>query len=114
MRPDGIGLEHHSEIALVERDENVARRRKHHPSINRNLAGERPLQACNRTQGRGLAATGGPKQGEETSLFHLKADVAGGTQGLAAPGAIFGIERFDAEHGSKVLDAEAPAKKLRD
>ena len=61
MRPDRIGLEHHSDRALVHRNEDAARVRDH-ASADRDRALLGPLEAGDAAQDRGLAAPARTKQ----------------------------------------------------
>src|SRR5207237_1327019 len=61
VRPDGVGLEHHAEIAPVGCNEDALLRRIDQPTISFDLARGRLLQPRNRAQRRGLAAPRAPK-----------------------------------------------------
>ena len=40
----------------------------------------------------------GPSRVKSLPLLDFERDVARGTQNLPAPGAVFGVQRFDAQH----------------
>ncbi len=72
VRPDGVGLEHHAEAALVGRDVDradavtLAENSGRSPTVMRPESGL--LQAGDRAQRRGLAAAGRAEQGEHLAL----------------------------------------------
>jgi hypothetical protein len=98
VRPDGVRLEHHAEIALVGRDEDAFARRIDHAPGDLDLARGRPLQAGDRAQGRGLAAAGRSQQREQLALGHFERDVLRGLDRLAALVGVFSEQRPDAQH----------------
>ena len=65
MRPDRIGLEHHSHVALVDRHQDVAGRRRKGAPQQRDLTGIGRLQAGEQTQRGSLATAGRAEEGEE-------------------------------------------------
>ena len=118
VRPDGVGLEHHAEIALVRRDENALVRRIDEPAGDLDLARNRLLQPGDRAQRRGLAAARRPEQREQFALRHLERDVLRGFDRATALVGVFGEERSYAEHVSipRILcfrNSEPPAGELR-
>src|ERR671914_3082134 len=65
MRPDRVGLEHHSHVAFIDRDENISGRCRQCAPLQRDLTGVGCLQAGEQTQRGGLAASGWAEEGEE-------------------------------------------------
>src|SRR5438876_2264778 len=102
VRPDGVGLEHHAEIAPVGCNEDALLRRIDQPTIGFDLAGSRLLQPRNRAQRRGLAAPRGSEQREQLTLRHLERDVLHGFDGAAPFVGIFGKKGPHAEHAAPV------------
>ena len=66
MRPNGVGLKNHPQLALVRRNEHIAARRGHGCAIDQNLAIIRFLQTRNQPEGRRLAA---PRRAEQSENF---------------------------------------------
>src|SRR5262249_34348514 len=98
--PDGVGLEHHAEIALVGCDENSLVRGIDEPPGDLDLARNRLLQPGDRTQRRGFAAARRPEQREQLSLRHLERAVLRGFDHATALVGVFGEKRSYAEHVS--------------
>ena len=68
VRPDGVGLEHHAEVALVRRHRHGLGGIEHHAAADLDAAGVGRLQAGDAAQRRGLAAAGGPEQADELAV----------------------------------------------
>ena len=97
--PDGVGLEHHAEAALVGRHEDACGRRIDDPIVDRDPADARPLETGNRAKRRRLTAAARTKQREETPLGHGEAHVLRRPDG--APGVrVFGAQALDCQHFS--------------
>ena len=64
MRPDGVGLEHHAQSALLRGNADVLLLRPDHLAADADLARIRSLQPDDAAQQRGLAATAGSEQRE--------------------------------------------------
>ena len=108
VRPDGVGLKHHAEIALVGRNENGPARRIDRAPADLNLARSGLFQARDRAQRRGLAAARGAKQREQLALRHLERDVLHRLDRAAALVGVFGEQRSDAEQAHpRVLQVSA-------
>ncbi len=74
VRPDGVGLEHHADVALVGRHHDMLLVRKDELVIDDDLAGGRPLETRETTQCRGLAAPRRPQHGVELAVLDLDVD----------------------------------------
>jgi ABC-type nitrate/sulfonate/bicarbonate transport system ATPase subunit len=90
MRPDGVGLEHHAEIAPVRGDEDSPLRREHELPTYRDLARLRPFEPGDRAQRRRLPAAARAEQREQLARRHLERDVLRGDPRLTAVAGIFG------------------------
>src|SRR5262249_10618977 len=99
VRPDCIGLEHHTDAAVARRHEHAILDVAHGLACDDDLARLRPLEPGEAAQGRGLAAAGGPEQRDQLAGLDAEADVvdridgdvAGRPEGLA--------KMLDGEHG---------------
>ncbi len=78
VREQRIGLEHHSDLALVRWQ------RRDVLAFDQDGAGVGALEAGDHPQDRGLAAAGGPEQGHELALVEGEADAL--DDGVAAKG----------------------------
>src|SRR5439155_12526939 len=101
MRPDGVGLKHHADVALVRRDGDAARGREDQIVADKNLSFVRLLQTSHGAQGRRLAAATGSEQGIELPRLHFEADAADGVHG-AAVGLVAEMEIRNANHGPTI------------
>ena len=72
MRPDGIGLKHQAEAALLRRNFQSRSRVKNNFAAQFDLSRIRALQAGYRSKQRRLAASGRPEESEDFSLLQLK------------------------------------------
>ena len=72
MRPDRIGLEHHSDFPPVERNVFACLAAEHFLPANGDPAGIRRFQPRNGTKGGCLAATGWAKQGEQFAFLDFE------------------------------------------
>src|SRR5262249_56172241 len=59
MRPDRVGLEHHTDVARARRYLNAVGRRRHHAPADTHAPGRGMLETGDAAQRRGLAAAGG-------------------------------------------------------
>jgi hypothetical protein len=62
VRPEGVVLEDHADVALV------GRQPAHHPVAETDLAGVGLIEAGEEAEEGGLAAAGGPEQGEQLAI----------------------------------------------
>ena len=108
VRPDGVGLEHHAEIALVGRDEDALGRGVDEAPADLDLARGRPLQPRDRAQRRGLAAAGRAEQREQLALRDLERDVLRGLDRAAALIGVFGEQRSYAQHVPTPRSSRSP------
>jgi len=74
MRPDGVGLEHHAELAMIGRHEQVGGCIAHHAAADRDAPGVVALQPGDHAQGRRLAAARRPEQGDELAVLDGEVD----------------------------------------
>src|SRR5439155_24052136 len=111
-RPDGIGLEHHAEAALVRWNKYIFVSGVNQLAADADFSQARPLEARDRAQRGGLAAAARPEQREELSRRHLETDVVRSADRLAALADVVGAKAFDREH-LELSDAEAPSNPLR-
>src|SRR5260221_3842178 len=98
MRPDGVGLEHHAQAALVRRNKYVFVGGVNQVAADADFAQTRPLEAGDRAQRGGLAAAARPEQREQPARRHLEADVVRRADRLAALAEVVGTESLDREH----------------
>ena len=92
VRPDRVGLEHHAEVALVGRHEDVAARGIDDGAVDFDVAGRRALQSGDGPQRGGLAAARRPEQREEHALRNFEGDVLGGLHRRTLLGLVFGVQ----------------------
>src|SRR5258708_27272276 len=100
MRPDGIGLEHHSNIAVIERYVFPGRGIEHFDSADLDAAGIRRLQPGNGAQRRGLAAARWTEQREQLAFGDVEVDAQDAAAGLSLEADILLLEIFDVKHRS--------------
>ena len=74
MRPNGIGLEHHADIAVIGLHNDPGFGIEDHHVVDRNEPGFRRFQPRDAAQRRGLAAAGGTEQRHQLPLRDLEAD----------------------------------------
>jgi hypothetical protein len=84
VRPDGIGLEHHGDVARVRGHMGLGGRVEHALRADGDAARGRRLQAGHAAQGACLAAAAGPQQGEELAGLYRQRDAVDGR--VWAPG----------------------------
>ncbi len=75
MRPHGIGLEHHADLALVNRNQQTFFAREDRLIVDPNLSRVGNFQPRDASQSRRLAAAGRAQQREELPGLYLEADV---------------------------------------
>ena len=97
MRPDGVGLKHHADVALVRRDENAAREGIDELARDGDFAFARGLQAGEATQRGGLAAAGRPEERVELPFLDLQIDPADGVN-LPGVALVANMQARDADH----------------
>ena len=85
MRPDGIGLKHHADVALIQGpvDASVGIEKRQAPELDSTPVGL--FQPRNAAQRGRLATTAGPQQGEKGPAFKPKGNLVD-----ACPDTIFG------------------------
>jgi len=76
VRPDGVALEHHPEVAAVRRHVDRAGGAEHHLVGHRDLAAVGRLQPGDAVQGRGLAAAGRAEERVELAARDAERDAA--------------------------------------
>src|SRR5262249_39018019 len=74
MRPDRVGLEHHTDVARARRYLNAVGRRRHHAPAHTHAPGRGMLESGDAAPRRGLAAVGGTEQHYDLAGRHVKAD----------------------------------------
>ena len=75
MRPDGIGLEHHADVALVRRHRHALRRIEHDAAADLDVPRIGGLEAGDAPQRRRLAAARGAEQADELAVGGNEAHV---------------------------------------
>ena len=93
VRPKRIGLEHHSNAALVRRKVNAMRCIEHRIAAECDPTGVGHLKPRQTTQRRGLAASTRAQQDQELALFNLKTQVVDRSRGGIA--AVFFRQSFN-------------------
>src|ERR1041385_3357501 len=74
MGPDRVGLEHHGEATLLGRYVQCSRRVENRDAVDHDAAGAWRLETGDGAQRRGLAAAGGPEQGDMLALGYGEID----------------------------------------
>ena len=105
--PDGIGLEHHADVAPVGRHRGVPVGRKHHLAVDGHLARDRRLKPGEASERGGLAAAAGAQQGEELALGDGDVD-APHRMHAALVGFVLDVEILDADHGHRACVMSRP------
>jgi hypothetical protein len=98
MRPDGVGLEHHADIAIVERDIRSGLRAEHFLAVEHDAPRVRRLQARDCAQRRRLAAARWPEQGEQFALGDVERHAEHAAAGPALEAHILLLEIFNLKH----------------
>ena len=100
MRPDGIGLEHHSDIAVIQRDVLAGRGIEHLVSADQDAPRIGRFQAGNGAQRGRLAATRRAQQREQLALDDMEIYAQHAAAGLSLEADILLPEIFDLQHRS--------------
>jgi len=72
VRPHGIGLEHHADVALARAHQQVALGLRHDATADRDAAAGRMLEAGDTAERRGLAAARGAQQHDDLAGRHVE------------------------------------------
>src|SRR5579864_3122700 len=75
VRPHGVALEHHTDVAIFGIEINAALGRRDRVAADLDLAAIGPLQPGNASKCRGLAAAGWAEQGDELAFLDGEVDV---------------------------------------
>ena len=75
MRPDGVGLKHHADVALVRRHEQPFGGHDHGLIAEKNIARVGMFQTGDHAQRRGLAAAARTEQGEDLAVVNVEGKI---------------------------------------
>jgi hypothetical protein len=78
VRPHGVGLEDHADVALARAHQDAALGLRHDAVADRDAAARRMFQTRHAAQGRGLAAARGAEQDHDLSRRHVEAHAVDG------------------------------------
>ena len=76
MRPDGVGLKDHADVAPLRRNECAVRRAVNRMIVDQNFPGQRLLQSGDAAKRRRFAAAARTEQGKQFALAHFEGHAA--------------------------------------
>ena len=86
MRPDGVGLKHHADVAPLRRNECAVGGAINGLIVDQNFAGHRLFQSGDAAKRRGFAAAARAEQGKQFALANFEGDAASARTSPLAPG----------------------------
>ncbi|HCH36473.1 MAG TPA: hypothetical protein DEU67_00480, partial [Acidobacteria bacterium] len=101
MGPDGVRLEHHANVSLVDRHRPALPAREEINLAQRDLAGVGDFQSRDAAKRGGFSTSARPQQGEEFSRFDGKTDSSDGGDFTAVDSVGF-PQSFDFKHDQRL------------
>jgi hypothetical protein len=106
MRPDGVGLKNHADVALIRNYKDSIPRVENRSPAQMNFTALGPLQPSDASKGGCLAAAGRSEKGKELPRRNAKADIIDGIHRRSATHRELFDQSLNLEHASPSANSE--------